>query len=129
MSAIKGSSICQGAEKKYFAFLEAGNWKIQYCQMCDSHIFYPKQYCPKCGEVDLDWVSPSGLGTVYSISRVYNPTDLNKSHDVLLVDLDEGVRMMSCSMEPLDKPLTIGSRVSAHLDIFDGVNRIVFKAI
>lgn len=118
-----------GAEKTYFDFLQAGNWKIQQCQSCDQSVFYPRQYCPHCGGADLSWVAPSGFGTVYSMSRVHNTTDPTKSHDVLLVDLDEGVRMMSCAAEPISQSLTIGSRVCAQLHLFNGANRVVFQAV
>ena len=129
MSATKHSVMAEGVEKIYFDFLEAENWKIQYCQSCDHHIFYPRQYCPGCGAAELNWVSPSGLGTVYSISRVHNHKEPTKAHDVLLVDLDEGVRMMSCAVPSDAKPLAIGSRVTAKIDQFNGAKRIVFQAV
>lgn len=43
--------------------LAAGQFRIQHCQDCKRHVFFPRNICPHCGEDTLDWVAPKGTGT------------------------------------------------------------------
>lgn len=78
-------------------------------------------WCRVAARLDLEWVPASGLGTLYAIT-------VNRSrggnHNVALVDLDEGVRMMS----RIDghQSLPIGTRVQARIVEQDGANVVVF---
>jgi hypothetical protein len=60
--------------------------------------WYPRAYVP--GTLDeVQWIESAGLGTVYTYSVHYiGPSKAYKGdppHTVALVDLDEGVRMMT----------------------------------
>jgi hypothetical protein len=48
--------------------------------------------CPECGSQELGWQRSAGLGEVYSTTVVRGRSG---THNVALVDLDEGFRMMS----------------------------------
>lgn len=76
-----------------------GELLIQKCQDCQSFIFYPKMYCPDCLSSNLEWVRSSGRGKVYSYMTVYafQPTEFadDVPYVVAIVELEEGVRMMS----------------------------------
>ncbi|MDF5987452.1 OB-fold domain-containing protein [Pseudomonas aeruginosa] len=84
-------------------------------------MFYPRQLVPGSGETDLEWVPASGLGT---LSRSLSIAPAAAVHNVALVDLDEGVRMMS----RIDghESLPIGTRVQARIVEQDGANVVVF---
>ena len=84
-----------GPEKQYFDRLAAGRFEIQQCAGCGKHVFYPRVVCPHCGSVRLDWVSPSGNGTVYSTTVVRRKPADGGDCNVAPIDLEEGVRMMS----------------------------------
>jgi uncharacterized OB-fold protein len=60
--------------------------------------WYPRAYTPGTLE-PVQWIEATGLGSVYSYSVHYiGPSKAYKGdppHVVVLVDLDEGVRMMS----------------------------------
>jgi uncharacterized protein len=60
--------------------------------------WYPRAYAPGTLE-PVQWIEATGLGSVYSYSVHYiGPSKAYKGdppHVVVLVDLDEGVRMMS----------------------------------
>ncbi len=47
---------------------------------------------PHCGSDSLEWVSPSRKGEVYSTTIVRNKTG---DYTVCLIDLEEGLRLMS----------------------------------
>jgi uncharacterized OB-fold protein len=81
--------------------------------------------CPHCYGSELEWVAPSGRGTVYSFSQVAGRN--GDGPVVLLVDLDEGVRIMGGAPAECAHELRIGSRVKGALIAGDGGGRIVFE--
>ena len=60
----------KGPEQTYFEALRAGRFQIQKCAACGKHVFYPRVLCPHCGSNRVEWVTPSGRGSVYSTSLV-----------------------------------------------------------
>lgn len=72
---------------------------IQHCLDCNTHIFYPRAVCPHCMSDYLEWIESSGRGTVYAYTiarRAAHPAFADDvPYVVALIDLDEGVRMMS----------------------------------
>ena len=76
----------------------AGRLDVQRCQSCGRHVFYPRSLCPHCGGVDLEWVTVSGRGMVYSFTVVHRaPAEFEPEapYVVALVELEEGVRMLT----------------------------------
>ena len=120
-----------GVERMYFDFLVRNEWRIQRCCGCTKHVFYPRQICPFCGEDGFDWIEPSGKAIVYSFSVVHGDPKADGQFNVALVDLDEGVRMMT-RIEGIDpQEIKIGMRVRAKIvmDEAVGSNIVVFEAI
>lgn len=116
-----------GAEQRYFSALAAGRFEIQYCSDCGRHVFHPRQWCPQCGSKALTWVQPKGTGTVYSTTTVrLNP---GTPYNVALIDLDEGVRMMSRVDVIAPEDVRIGMRVSAEIVEQNKKPIVVFKAV
>jgi uncharacterized protein len=76
-----------------------GRLMIQYCEDCDSRIFYPRVACPGCGSERLGWLQASGRGTVYSFTVVKNNAPSAFAGDVpyvvAVIRLEEGVQMLS----------------------------------
>ncbi len=76
---------------------------IQKCMDCKNPIFSPKLFCPHCLSTRLEWVKASGKGRVYSYTVVYSygPTEFSEDtpYIVAVVELEEGVRMMSNIVE------------------------------
>ena len=85
----------QGPLHAWQAALNEGRFTLQRCTACERHVFYPRVLCPHCGADALDWVEPSGMGTVYSVTVVARREEQGGPYNVALVDLDEGVRLMS----------------------------------
>jgi uncharacterized protein len=77
----------------YRGYLESGKLGFQRCSGCGKAVFYPRLVCPVCGGADLVWETSSGRGTVYATTAVYR-RDAGP-YNVVLVDLEEGFRMMS----------------------------------
>lgn len=72
---------------------------IQQCKDCKRHIFYPRNICPHCMSDEIEWVESSGKGKVYSYTVAHRAGGPGFQDDVpyiiALIELDEGVRMMS----------------------------------
>lgn len=80
---------------------------FQRCGGCRALLGYPRVLCPGCGSRALEWERSAGAGTVYSATVVHTREG---DHGVLLVDLDEGVRVMG------EGTAAIGTRVGARED-------------
>ncbi len=103
-----------GADGHYFGQLTAGIFEIRCCTACGRHHFFPRVLCPHCGSDALEWVQPSGLGTVYSTTIVRRPEG---DYTVTLVDLKEGPRVMSTVVDTPVQDVCIGLEVRARIDI------------
>ena len=111
--AIKTDSVL-APERDYLAFLAQGRFMIQRSRSSGRHVFYPRIAEPQTGAADLEWVPACGLGTVYAITvmRQRDPAD---NYNVALIDLDEGVRMMSRVEGMAAESVRIGLRVKARI--------------
>jgi len=115
------------AQTHYQAELDAGRFCLQHCPQCRHHVFIPRELCPHCGASPLRWVRASGGGTVYSATTIARKADAGGSYNVALIDLDEGVRMMS-RVEGLAPPdVRIGLRVQARVAQQDGRGLVLFR--
>lgn len=119
------SEAAGSADREYFEFLADGQFMIPLCQACNRHHFFPRVICPHCGADSLRWVSPSGQGTVYATTTVRGK---NGSHNVCLVDLDEGPRLMNTVVDTDSERVAIGLRVRARVARQDGQPLLVFSA-
>lgn len=110
----------------YAEQLQAGRFRIQHCEDCRRHVFYPRVICPHCASDRLRWVEPAGTGTVYSTTVVRRSDEKGGSYNVALIDLDEGVRLMSRVEGLSPEAVRIGLRVRAHVTQLNGTAAPVF---
>jgi uncharacterized OB-fold protein len=115
-----------GPEKRYFDALNKGIFEIQRCESCDSHVFFPRAMCPRCGSARLTWTAPCGRGTVYSTTTVRRKPEAGGDYNVALIDLDEGVRLMSRVDGVRATDVTIGMQVEAQVRQADGKGVLLF---
>ena len=101
----------------YWAGVSAGELRLQRCDACGLAVFYPRAVCPHCGGASLSWFAAAGTGTVYSytiVHRAFGEFAGQTPFAVALVDLDEGVRMMTRIVGPSSAQpggVLIGQRV------------------
>lgn len=119
------SEAPKGPHEQYRAFLAEGRFMIQRGVETGTHVFFPRTVSPVTGEA-LEWVEASGNGTVYSATAVRKRPP-EPAVSVVLVDLEEGVRMMS-SVEGMDATqVPIGLKVKARIAPWgEGEHKIVF---
>jgi uncharacterized protein len=119
----------RGVLAQHQAALDEGRFLIQRCEACTRHVYFPRELCPHCGSERLAWVAPQGSGTVHAVTTVRRKPDAGGDYNVSLVDLDEGVRLMSRveGVPPSDVKIgqRVRARVAASLVVFDleGVTR------
>jgi hypothetical protein len=99
---------------EYKAHLQKGRFALQRSRSTGRYVFYPRVAEPGTGNQDLEWVDASGLGTVYAVTVIY-PKPPNAPYDVVLVDLDEGPRLMSRVDGIAAEGVRIGMRVKARI--------------
>ena len=117
-------AVAVGPEARFRAFLAEGQFMIQRSRSTGRHVFYPRVAVPGTGETDLEWVAPSGLGTVYALT-------VNRSregaYNVAIVELDEGPRMLS-RVDGVES-VPIGTRVRARITPIEGAPQVVFDVV
>lgn len=96
---------------------------LQHCPRCDRIQHFPRPWCTECLNDALDSVDASGLGTVYSftvVRRNPNPAFAARvPYVVALVDLDEGVRVMSNVVDCDPDTMQVGQRVQVCFEAID----------
>jgi uncharacterized OB-fold protein len=118
-----------GVLARHQAALNEGRFLIQRCSGCGRAVYFPRELCPHCGHGDLAFVSPVGTGTVYAVTTVRRKAEAGGDYNVSLIDLDEGVRLMSRVEGLPDTGLRIGQRVKARVTQHNGQGLVVFDPL
>ncbi len=93
-----------------------GELRLQQCDDCGRHYFYPRVSCRYCGSSRIQWRQVSGHGRLVSyIINHRQPDSAGRQPIIALVELDEGPRMMTNivgvdadpDLLPLDARLTV----------------------
>ena len=88
---------------------------IQECKDCGAKIFYPRKMCPECWSQNLSWAEASGKGKIFSYSVTMAGVEEKFAEDLpfvlALVDLEEGVRMMTNIVNCPPENVSIGMDV------------------
>lgn len=88
--------------------------RLQRCSGCGRWLVPPRPMCPSCNETESEWVAVSGRGTVHSwVTYAESPHPAFPSpHTVVLVELDEGPRLVSNVVGIAADALEVGMAVS-----------------
>ena len=104
-----------GPEAEFWRYVAEGRFMIQHCKDCGGYIYFPRVLCPHCGSPDLEAREASGRGTVYSTTVVRRKPGRGGDLNVVLVDLEEGPRMMSRVENIAPDKVQIGMAVTARV--------------
>jgi uncharacterized protein len=105
----QGMDSVEAPAVTYLRYLENGKLGYRRCAACSAAVFYPRTLCPICGSGALEWQESAGRGTVYAATAVQSRN--RDPRNVVLVDLDEGFRMMSRVEDVPAEEVEIGTRV------------------
>jgi uncharacterized protein len=104
---------------------------LPWCTSCDQAFWYPRPVCPRCLRPDIEWRRASGRGEVYAVSVMHRPAYPGMAdrvpYAVALVDLDEGVRLLTNVVGVDAREVQIGMEVAVTWEpMSDGRNLPVF---
>lgn len=103
----------EGADSVWREALEEGRLLLQRGVVSGRAFFPPRIAEPGTGDA-VEWFEASGSGSVYSLTWVsQKPPAL--PYNVVIVELDEGVRLMSRVEGVTWEQLAIGMRVKARI--------------
>ncbi len=123
------SSPPPGIQARHQQALDEGRFLIQHCAACQRHVYFPREVCPHCGALAPALVPPGGRGTVAAVTTLQRKPEQGGNYHVCLVDLDEGVRLMSRVEGLAPEAVTIGLRVQARVLVQDGRGLVVFDPV
>ncbi len=119
-----------GPDQAFQEHVADGRLWLQYCDDCGEAVFMPRILCPHCSSLSLQWRPASGRGTVHTLTVLHKrskPGEPEKqNHAIILVDLDEGPRLMSHMPGTAPEEIRIGMRVRARIEGEDGARAVVF---
>ena len=118
-----------GPKAIYEQYLIDGEFKIQYCENCGKHVFYPRAICPHCSSTELKWVTPSGKGVVYSTTTTHQSPKAGGNFNISLVDLEEGPRVFARVENIAPEEIFIGMQVEAFVSSIDDHPVVLFRPL
>ena len=65
------------------------------CDDCGAFHFFPRVLCPHCHGTAISWQRASGKGRVHTTTVVRRKLERGGDYNECMVELEEGVRMMS----------------------------------
>lgn len=107
--------------------------ELPFCLRCDRFFFYPRPFCPLCWSAAYEFRPASGKGTVWSYTVIRFPLGANASwkerlpYVVALIDLEEGVRIMSNVVGCPPEAVRCGINVELCYEEMDGKTLPLFK--
>ena len=111
------------------AFDNMGFWEgvqenklvFEKCKSCGVWIHPPRPMCPKCHSIEKEWAPSTGKGTVYSfVTYRESPHPAFKApYSVVLVEMEEGVRLVSNMVDIEPEEISIGMPVELVFDKID----------
>jgi uncharacterized OB-fold protein len=96
---------------------------LPWCAHCQLPLWFPRTICAICGNQDVQLRPTTGSGHVYALSIHHRPGPGRSAEDgpyaVVLVDLDEGVRIMSNLVAPDLAAIEVGTAVVLRWEALD----------
>ena len=105
------------ASQPFWDACDRGELQLPHCLGCDRVFYYPRRNCPHCGSAQLDARKATGHGRVFSFTHVHvsfygAQWESQLPYTPVLVDLDEGVRMLSRLIGPDRDSVSVGDPVA-----------------
>ncbi|MBT4512229.1 MAG: Zn-ribbon domain-containing OB-fold protein [Chloroflexi bacterium] len=91
---------------------------LQKCKSCGSFLNPPRPMCPKCQSMEQEWVPATGKGKLYSwVTYQESPHPAFKApYSAVLIELEEGVRIVSNMVKVKPEELQIGMPVQVTFE-------------
>lgn len=123
------STSPQGIQAQHQQALDDGRFLIQHCGACGRHVYFPRELCPHCGALAPALVAPAGGGAVHAVTTIRRKAEQGGDYNLCLVELDEGVRLMSRVEGLPPAAVMVGLRVTARVVLNAGKGLVVFDPV
>ncbi|MBU3701105.1 MAG: nucleic acid-binding protein [Acidimicrobiia bacterium] len=101
---------------------------IQHCAACDTVRHPPTPVCPECGSLEQGAIESQGRGTILTWIVSRHPTEPDaEPRIVILVQLDEGTRLVSNLVDAEPAPTLNDARVEVCFVDHDGTVLPLFR--
>lgn len=111
-----------------------GKLLLKRCKDC-GHIDHPPyMYCTECMSFNHEWIEASGKGKIHTFTTTYLGAPPAFAHEqpytVAMIDLEEGVRMLSNIIGAKPEDIKIDLDVEAVFeDVTDEITLVKFKIV
>jgi len=103
--------------REFWDGCKAGEIRLQRCEDCGRFRYPPSPLCRQCLSLKSSWVKSKGTGTVFSYVVYHQAFHKGFQEEipyiVALIDLEEGVRLVSRIKNCPIEAVSIGMKVSA----------------
>ena len=116
--------------KHFWEGLRSGKLLIQKCDECHTHRHPPQPMCEKCQSLAWSTTESSGHGTIHSYTAIHYPEipPFDYPNTIVLVDLEEGVRIAAQLDMKHSKEVAVGLKVSARVEeVQEGLSLPIFE--
>ena len=107
--------------------LAEGEILLPKCDDCGAYHFFPRVLCPHCHGAAISWKQATGKGRVYTTTVVRRSQNRGGDYNVCMVELQEGVRMMSRVEDIAPGEVAIDMAVTAFVGEAEGAPAVLFK--
>jgi uncharacterized protein len=111
-------------DQPFWQHLAAGTLHLNCCNDCGSSHHPPSPICPACRSYNTGWKPASGRARLKSFTEVRHPVHTLLEpivpYIVTLVELEEGVRMVSGIPQGQKVDLRVGMELTCKVVRFDG---------
>ena len=107
-----------------------GRLVAQSCGACGRLRHPPRPMCPHCRSLEIDVVDLTGRGSIYSYALLHHPQNPAFDYPVVaaLIDLDEGIRLVSNVVGIAPEEVRIGMPVDVSFESTEGGSAVpVFR--
>ena len=122
-----------GDSRIYWEGIAQGELRIQRCDVCARTVFYPRSICPHCHSDQISWIVAMGKGTIYTYTVAHQAFGAFAGETpfvVAIVELEEGVRMMTRIIDAPRERVTIGAPVQVSFETSaEGVKLPYFRLV
>jgi uncharacterized OB-fold protein len=107
---------------------------LPWCTSCGEAFWYPRPVCPQCLRPDVEWRPASGRGEVHAVSVMHRAAHSGMAgrvpYAVALVDLEEGIRMLTNIVDVDADDVRVGMEVAVTWEpLSDGRNLPLFAPV
>ena len=117
----------KGPDQLFQRALAEGEILLPKCDDCGAYHFFPRVLCPHCHGAAISWKQATGKGRVYTTTVVRRSADRGGDYNVCMVELQEGVRMMSRVEGIAPGEVAIDMAVTAFVGEAEGAPAVLFK--